>query len=468
MILFRERDDRKVQKAGWHPGSPGENHLLVLTTDGSLTLYFVGETSSRVFHQVNLGGSRVETALGETAVDFCFGASVEREDGNIWPIFVLWADGDVFYVNADLAEEWRVEGPVEVNPPQSTDFSVESCSILAVGGKTGPPVLVIAQVGGTILHHVMLGEPGGRISLHLYQQVELDLGPLNSTESVFSCPVRLISDSSNKSRYLAVHGSGLHQVELPITESEDLIDTDLQCIVEHLICTRPTLDSAPAPLLGASVYYPPATLVCLMADHSIHTLKSKPSASFSASSLTETSKDETLQSYSSSSDSIEDRVKSIFSRDSTQPLIISAPGTNVTQTETLELLCRATETLKAEYICKIVKARDELALEIKLLKGKKSSQETLLRKLETTRTELRKNAESLSEKYEDVKDRGSDLAARVESVLSRVQTRAPTASDAELKMARDLKMLKNKMEQMKVATEQLKEKDKYQKYQVDL
>ena len=138
----------------------------------------------------------------------------------------------------------------------------------------------------------------------------------------------------------------------------------------------------------------------------------------------------------------------------------------MSQTETLELLCRATETLKAEYVCKIVKARDELISEIKVLKGKKTGQETLLRKLETTRTELRGNAEGLSEKYEDVKDREADLATRVEAVLSRVQTRAPTSSDAELKMARDLKILKNKMEQMKIATEQLKEKDKYQKYQV--
>ena len=88
-------------------------------------------------------------------------------------------------------------------------------------------------------------------------------------------------------------------------------------------------------------------------------------------------------------------------------------------------------------------------------------------KLETARTELREKAERISEKYEDVKDRGSALAARVEAVLAKVQTKVPTASDAELKMMRDVKALKVKLDQIQAATDQLKEKEKYQRYQVD-
>ena len=50
-------------------------------------------------------------------------------------------------------------------------------------------------------------------------------------------------------------------------------DTDLTCTVEHLICTRPTGDSRPAPLLGATVSYLPAIIISLRANHTLHTLK---------------------------------------------------------------------------------------------------------------------------------------------------------------------------------------------------
>jgi len=56
----------------------------------------------------------------------------------------------------------------------------------------------------------------------------------------------------------------------------------------------------------------------------------------------------------------------------------------------------------------------------------------------------------------------------VEAVLSRLQTQVIGSSHAELKMSRDLKLLQSKLEQIKVATDQLKEKEKYQRYQLNL
>jgi hypothetical protein len=44
--------------------------------------------------------------------------------------------------------------------------------------------------------------------------------------------------------------------------------------------------------------------------------------------------------------------------------------------------------------------------------------------------------------------------------------RAPVASDAELKMAREVKMLQLRVDQLRGAVDQLKEKEKYQRYQV--
>jgi len=478
--VYRERDGRKVQKAAWHPGSEAENHLIVLTTDGVVALYLVGEHSSRHIRHVTIGGSRLSTALGETAVDFCFGSAVDDGQTSVWPIFVLCADGDVHYVLASLDhQDWTVEGPVQVLPEQEKDFSEESCSILVLGGSTGPSILAIATNTGSIRHHVMLGDPvSGQLSLHIYQKVELDLGPLNGSgssttnDAVFCCPVRLTADASNKSRYLVMHDSGLHQVEVPVsTDCEDLFDSELECVVEHLICTRPTVNSPAAPMLGATVTYPPAVIVCLSADHTLRTLKSRPSTLAVLSTLSRSQAANSSSQLSTlsarSQDSIEERIARIFKRDSSQPLIVSAVDSHVSPTQTLELLSQATHTLHTEYISKIVRARDELASEVKLLASKKQNQEALLNKLQASRTQLRQNAELISERYEDVKDRGSSLTARVEAVVAAVQSRVPTASDAQLKMARDLKVIKSKMEQIQISTEQLKEKEKYQRYQAE-
>jgi len=462
--VYRKRDDRAVKKVAWHPGSQAENHLLLLTEDGSLCLHLLGDLASRVVRKISLGGGRVSSALGEVAADFCFGPAVETDAANIWPIFILCADGDVYYVDGDLsAAEWSVEGPVEM--VQEEDYSEELCSVLVVGGKSGRSVLVAAGVKGTVRHYMMLGDPrSGKLSLYLYEKVELDLGPLNSTSDTnYTCPLRLYPDLSSVSRYLVLHDSGLHQVELTVPQSGELLDNQTESVVEHLVCTRPTMEAPPAPPLGATVSYPPAVIFCLLADNSLHVMKCRGSATWSTAQYPPLSEDRSVSAV----EDIEERIRRIFWRDSTQPLILSAPQTSIGQAQTLELLSRATETLHQEYISKLGKAREELGAHVKLLQGKKQSQETLLGRLEAMRTDLRSNAEAISEKYEDVKDRGSDLAARVEAVLAKVQIKVPAASDAELKMARDIKLIRNKMEQIKVATEQLKEKEKYQRYQIE-
>ena len=84
-------------------------------------------------------------------------------------------------------------------------------------------------------------------------------------------------------------------------------------------------------------------------------------------------------------------------------------------------------------------AQSELSAESKMLRAKKTNEEAQLIKLEQSPTQQRANAENISEWYEETRDRGASLAARVEAVLSRLQTRVPGASHAELKMARDLR-----------------------------
>merc|ERR1719412_582441 len=101
-----------------------------------------------------------------------------------------------------------------------------------------------------------------------------------------------------------------------------------------------------------------------------------------------------------------------------------------------------------------------------MLVEKRLGQEAALNKLEKDRIELRKQAETLSERYEDVRDSGERLTRRVEAVLSAVQRRLPVASDAELQMSRNVKQLERQLLATAGAVQQLREKEIYQRRQV--
>ena len=66
-------------------------------------------------------------------------------------------------------------------------------------------------------------------------------------------------------------------------------------------------------------------------------------------------------------------------------------------------------------------ARQEMIRRAKILSDRRLDQEKQLTKLEKEQNRARDKAEALSEKYEDVKDRGQELGLRVEHVLSKLQ-----------------------------------------------
>ena len=416
-----------VQSVSWHPGSAGECHLVVLTRSGTLTLYNVMEMEDRMtVLQCHLAeSSKVSTALGEVAVDFSFGCQ-SGEAGGTWPLFVLLANCDVYCVGASILEDsWTVEGPLEMRPQLEDNYSDgEGCSIVEVGG-----VLAIATVQGILYHAIVLG--GDKTSLHVYERVELEIGAVSSHEDVFSCPLSLSSNDSLHYRpgYLACHPAGLHNVNLPMvtvlkqaemTESESLDLDGGSSLVEHLICTRPTPSSPPAPVLGACLASPPSTILCLLSSNKLTCLP-VPSSSLPPPPLLASDSAGDDQPAGDTRPQADQQLLSLLTRKSTQPLIKAAPNTDLTPALTLELLSSATGTLRREYVARLQVARGEMVRRVQELSVRRKDQEKLLAKLEKERTRARDKAEELSEKYEDVKDRGQELCQRVENVLSKLQ-----------------------------------------------
>jgi len=407
---------------------------------------------------------KMATALGEVAVDLCFGGAGE---GGQWPLFVLYGNSQVYCVSGGLGMHWEVEGPLEVQPPREDNYSGEACSIVVCGG-----VLALATVGGVIYHSVILG--GSTTSLHMYERVELELGAVSAAEnsSVFCCPVRLQTEG-RAGRYLATHRAGLHQVQLTMVarlrEAEhtgappDLENTT--SLVEHLICTRPTPSSDPAPVLGACVAYPPTTVLCLLANNSLTSLPVAPSAPSPPPLISQDSESPLKEVKASPLDS---QLLAILSRSSTQPLLKSALATTLSPAETLELLTGATATLRREYLARLHVAREELMRRVTVLATRREGQETQLDQLEKERGKVRDNAELLSERYEDVRDKGQELGSRVEAVLTRLQSKIPHLSDKELAMAREVSSLDRRVQALEGGINQLREKEKYQRYQVEV
>jgi len=464
-VNILDSQDEEVQSVAWHPGSTLETHLVILTRNGRIMLHDVDEDESLVNELKISAVGKVATALGEVAVDLSFGGAGESE--NCWPLFVLYGNCDIYCVSASLGQEWEFEGPLEVMPQREDNYSGEASSLIVCNG-----IVALATVGGVIYHSIVLG--GETTSLHTYERVELELGVVQSSakSSTFDCPVRLTTDGRS-ARYIAYHRAGLHQVQLPMVallrDAERAgVSLDIEhsaSHVEHLICTRPTSSSDPAPVMGACFAYPPTTVLCLLSNNTITAL---PAPLFAHTAPSLVSDGPGLTSKDNQAPQFDSQLNAILARGSSQPILRCASATTLSPAETLELLSGTTATLRKEYLARLHVAREELIKRVDALVMKKKDQGVKLDKLETDRGKVREKAEMLSERYEDVRDKGLELASRMEVVLNRIQSKVPNLSDKELAMAREVTGLDRRIQSLDGSIQQLKEKEKYQRYQVEI
>lgn len=103
--FFISKHLTNVKRVRWYPGSPEDNHLVVLTNDKNcLRLFKVDNDNGKLVSVWQLGpqASRFLASLGDTAVDFDFVPPVlagERTQSNpsiVWPILVLQGNGTYY------------------------------------------------------------------------------------------------------------------------------------------------------------------------------------------------------------------------------------------------------------------------------------------------------------------------------------------------------------------------------------
>ncbi|XP_034952149.1 nuclear pore complex protein Nup88 [Chelonus insularis] len=284
-----------VKRARWHPGSPNDSHLLVLTSDNSFQLYecSIGHVPKLMKHwkvgvtPVFSPTKKISTieSLGETAVDFDFVTPTikntslnDTKDSHNWneiewPILVLRGDGNVLLVHgnilSNLCPKPVVFGSLSIFPAMFDNYGIDACSIMCL--QTIPPVVVIATCTGKIYHAILLrenfinddtqdaidryfdnydnkkmvkertwSEYGSNYSLHtpddglfVFEQLEMELGLLfDDEDKKYNCIINLHRDRSNKSRYFCSHNAGIHMITLPV----------LSQLQEYLNCSEDNID----------------------------------------------------------------------------------------------------------------------------------------------------------------------------------------------------------------------------------
>ncbi|NXY61864.1 NUP88 protein, partial [Callaeas wilsoni] len=186
-----------------------------------------------------------------------------------------------------------------------------------------------------------------------------------------------------------------------------------------------------------------------------------------------------LRIVAESEHSFEKHIQGILQRSSANPLHLnktakiplltlrSADKDNAPPPEEcLQLLSRATQVFREEYILKQDLAKEEIQQRVKLLWGQKKKQLEDLNYCREERKSLREMAERLADKYEEAKEKQEDIMNR-RKVLRSFHSQLPVLSDTEKDMKKELQTIHDQLQHLSNAIRQVKMKKEYQQKQME-
>uniref|UniRef100_A0A8C6SFP4 Nucleoporin 88 n=1 Tax=Neogobius melanostomus TaxID=47308 RepID=A0A8C6SFP4_9GOBI len=442
--FFTSSPSVSLRQAAWFPSETGEPHLVFLTSDNTIRFYSLKspQTPAKI---LSLSQSEDDSAthqparsfaasLGEIAVAFDFGpvcsaprklAAHLSKEHVIYPLYILYENGETYLSYTSQSNGITLSkpaGPLPMYPAAEDNYGYD-CVELELTLK------------------VAAGE---------------DEEPL---EFDFTCLIQLHRDPLCQHRYHCTHEAGVHSVGLiwinklqtflhSGEEDKDSLQelaAEKRCIVEHILCTKPLPISESAPVRGFVILSDlslGATMICITNSFECILLPLLSSI-----------------------------------RPPSPPLLCSHPGpglgssplsTNpIVLKECLQLLSRATQVFREEYILKQDMAREELQKRVKLLRGQKNKQLEELALCREEKKSLREAAERLADKYEDAKYRQETITNRVKKVLGSLQNQLPILSSSEKDMKKELQSINDQLKNLDNSIKQVNMKMEYQKTQLD-
>ncbi|XP_064438663.1 nuclear pore complex protein Nup88 isoform X4 [Mirounga angustirostris] len=500
--FFTSSTSLALKHAAWYPGELLDPHIVLLTSDNVIRIYSLREpqTPARVIvlseaeeESLILNKGRAYTAsLGETAVAFDFGplSAVpksmfgQKGKGEVaaHPLYILYENGETFLTYVSLAHSpgsvGKLLGPLPMHPAAEDNYGYDACAILCL--PCVPNILVIATESGVLYHCVVLeGEEeddqtvswsekswASRAdfvpSLYVFECVELELGLTLAAgdddpfDSDFSCPIKLHRDPKCPSRYHCTHEAGVHSVGLTWihklhkflgSDEEDKdslqeLGAEQKCFVEHILCTKP--------LPCRSTVHPASPpLLCTREDVA--------------------AAESPLRILAESPDSFEKHIRSILQRSVANPAFLKSSDGDAAPApeECLQLLSRATQVFREQYILKQDLAKEEIQRRVKLLCDQKKKQLEDLSYCREERKSLREMAERLADKYEEAKEKQEDLMNRMKTVLHQFHTQLPVLSDSERDMKKELQLIPEQLRHLGNAIKQVAMKKDYQQRKME-
>ncbi|XP_072044690.1 nucleoporin 88-like [Amphiura filiformis] len=531
--FFISSSSLSLLQAEWHPGSASDTHVLLLTTDNTLRIYEIsnphkaaqvhglGEHSTSF--SLSSSRSTFEVALGEIAVSFDFGLPVEcaarggakAEDNLLYPVYILKGNGDIFLLNISLTDSryfhTKLQGPLTMQPAAEDNYGMDACSLLCL--HSNPPVLVVATSSSALHHCVVLSSEersetedvtsDSQLSvasmadygptLCVYESVELALSlvqsDLDEYEDDVNYPIKLHRDPTVSSQYFCSHAAGVHHIILPWLQKIEQfyatgdgeeegeaalgeITRDQACTVAHMVCTKPSGASSPAPVLGLTIITDQLlgpTFMCLTPEMGCYVKSLRPvDVGEPPKLLSEEGTDPVVSPMRQlNTEPFQRVIQRLLHRTQSNPVLRASSKTHLSLEESFQLLQRATKVLRDEYIQKQELAREEIEKRMKILRQQKELQQSDLQDSQQLEEETKAKAEELADRYSDAEEKQEELINRVWSVLHALQNQLPVLSEAEHGMNKELTDMQEKLKQMQVTLQQVNRKHEYQQQQAN-
>uniref|UniRef100_A0A8I5TH26 Nucleoporin 88 n=1 Tax=Pongo abelii TaxID=9601 RepID=A0A8I5TH26_PONAB len=502
--FFTSSTSLTLKHAAWYPSEILDPHVVLLTSDNIIRRAYTA-------------------SLGETAVAFDFGplAAVPKtlfgQNGKdevvAYPLYILYENGETFLTYISLLHSpgniGKLLGPLPMHPAAEDNYGYDACAILCL--PCVPNLLVIATESGMLYHCVVLeGEEeddhtsekswDSRIdlipSLYVFECVELELalklasGEDDPFDSDFSCPIKLHRDPKCPSRYHCTHEAGVHSVGLTWihklhkflgSDEEDKdslqeLSTEQKCFVEHILCTKPLPCRQPAPIRGfwivPDILGP--TMICITSTYECLIRPLLSTVHPASPPLLCTREDvevaeSPLRVLAETPDSFEKHIRSILQRSVANPAFLKASEKDIAPApeECLQLLSRATQVFREQYILKQDLAKEEIQRRVKLLCDQKKKQLEDLSYRREERKSLREMAERLADKYEEAKEKQEDIMNRMKKVLHSFHSELPVLSDSERDMKKELQLIPDQLRHLGNAIKQVTMKKDYQQQKME-
>ncbi|XP_014240471.1 nuclear pore complex protein Nup88 [Cimex lectularius] len=470
-------EQHQLRQVRWHPGSPSDSHLVILTSDECLRCYSVADgdmlwkcfLSKRAasWHS-NIPG---KVSLGDTPVDFDFGPPPFDEDllQIKWPILVLWGHGDVYSVVSSLnKEKTSLDGPLRMFPPSDDNYGTDASSIIVL--NSSPPIVVLSTCTGTLYHCLLMGseEPEHKNdkSLYVIEGVELNVGiTLWEDDDLVSTKIALMKDPVESSRYFCIHDGGIHSVMVPIVSKlyeflnendDDFGSYKISSSVDYLICTGLNSENSlkSSPILGCAFLDLSMTLLVLLQSGVLMNIKMLPKTIYSVEPLA-------VERSKSDSDGFLLMIENALNENGIMSVLPMVKLPDMTPQAWLEIVMRT-----SQHCRKVLKVHESVAAQIAeragAIRAAVSTELIQIEKLVGERAKLQETAEQIAERYEELNEKQNNLISRIEDVMKTTYNQDPKLSQKEKETVNYLNSLSHKLTRHEKDLNRVRTMQKYQ------